>query len=301
MIHTHHLGLRQHYAVARASVEVDTAAGWISTGAPHLQFVPSRLVPKNVMAQSKWRLGEDGCAVRVKKWRITTDDSMEAAGVGSRNEAIDRADLGDVSLPTIQQLARAAAIIRATAGEHNVAIPDGAWQQVALWALDLTGAYGRVAAARHEWWMQCFLWHDGVQLDSRCEFGSAHLVDLFQRISSFVMAVARVRIRQYDVVHECGGARRAWRRQGGVEVGDDGRTYADTYLDDGFGLTCTDSKPLRGSAPGEPPVCVEAEPQRGGVRLCLHVGQSRPEVHLAIVRRTFQEAGRDIAVDKGSV
>lgn len=61
---------------------------------------------------------------------------------------------------------------------------------MALWALDLTSAYRRMAAARHEWWMQCFLWHAGVRLDSRCELGSVHLVDLFQRISSLVMAVA---------------------------------------------------------------------------------------------------------------
>lgn len=48
VVHTHHLGLRRHYEVARASVEADTAEGWISGGTRHLQFVPSRLVPKNV-------------------------------------------------------------------------------------------------------------------------------------------------------------------------------------------------------------------------------------------------------------
>ncbi|KAL3899694.1 MAG: hypothetical protein SGPRY_012601 [Prymnesium sp.] len=35
-----------------------------------------------------------------------------------------------------------------------------------------------------------------------------------------------------------------------------------------------------------------------GVSVGLLVGLSRPEMHLAIVRRTFQEAGWDIAVDK---
>lgn len=36
VLHTHHLGLREHFAVARASVESDTAEGWISAGTPHL-------------------------------------------------------------------------------------------------------------------------------------------------------------------------------------------------------------------------------------------------------------------------
>lgn len=62
-----------------------------------------------------------------------------------------------MSLPTVQQLARAAAIVRSTAAAWGVALPFGSLQRVALWALDLTSAYRRVAAARHEWWQQCFL------------------------------------------------------------------------------------------------------------------------------------------------
>lgn len=61
------------------------------------------------------RGGRCGRVVRVQKWRVTTDDSIAAAGADSRNEAIDRDDLGNVSLPTMQQLARAVAIVRATA------------------------------------------------------------------------------------------------------------------------------------------------------------------------------------------
>lgn len=157
VVHTHHLGLRQHYAVARESVNADSEAGWISAGSTHPLFVPSRLVPKTVVSQSKWRVGENGRVVRVQKWRVTTDDSIAAAGADSRNEAIDRDDLGNVSLPTMQQLARAVAIVRATAECWGVDLPSEALQHVAVWALDLTSAYRRVAAARHEWWLQCFL------------------------------------------------------------------------------------------------------------------------------------------------
>lgn len=38
---------------------------------------------------------------------------------------------------------------------------------------------------------------------------------------------------------------------------------------------------------------------RGGrVQVCLVAGVTRPEMHLAVVRATFQEAGWDIAVEK---
>ncbi|KAL3919671.1 MAG: hypothetical protein SGPRY_005546 [Prymnesium sp.] len=116
VVHTHHLGLRQHFEVARKSVEADTGKGWITRGSPHLMFVPSRLVPKNVISQSKWRMGDGGDAVRVQKWRVTTDDSKAAASTDSRNDEIDRAELGNVSLPTIQQLARASGCDRALGG-----------------------------------------------------------------------------------------------------------------------------------------------------------------------------------------
>ena len=101
--------------MARASVDADTSEGWISVGSPHLQFVPSRLVPKNVIAKSTWRLGSDGLATSVQKWRVTTDDSIAAPGADSRNDGIDRDEISNVRLPTVQQLARAAAVVRSTA------------------------------------------------------------------------------------------------------------------------------------------------------------------------------------------
>lgn len=72
---------------------------------------------------------------------------------------------------------------------------------MALWPLDLTNAFRELAAARHEKWMQQFVWVNGVRLDKRCLFGTKHLVDLFQRVSTFVMAVARERIGAYDARH----------------------------------------------------------------------------------------------------
>lgn len=137
-----------------------------------------------------------------------------------------------------------------------------------------------------------------MRLDHRWEFGSAHLVDLFQHISSFIMAVARVRIDAYDAAPPYGRARRAWQRYREKVTGDDRCSFADIYLNDGFGFTCTDGLPLRGVAAGRDRVAAELGMERGSVRLHLHVEHSWPEIHLAIVRRTFQEAGWEIATDK---
>ena len=51
---------------------------------------------------------------------------------------------------------------------------------------------------------------DGVRLDKRAVFGSAHLPDLFQRISALIVAYASRRIRAYDAAHPYTARRRAW-------------------------------------------------------------------------------------------
>ena len=78
---------------------------------------------------------------------------------------------------------------------------------MALLAIDLSDAYRMLAVARHELWLQGFVWGDGIRLDSRALFGSAHPVQLFQRISSIVLTVARVKIEEYDAQHPYTGAR----------------------------------------------------------------------------------------------
>lgn len=80
-------------------------------------------MPKNVVSLSKWWLDADGRAKRVQKWRVTTDDSIAVNSSDSRNYSMDRDDPGNVSLPRIQQLARAVEILRAVAARWGVAIP----------------------------------------------------------------------------------------------------------------------------------------------------------------------------------
>lgn len=65
----------------------------------------------------------------------------------------------------------------------------------------------RMAAARDEAWLQQFVWFDGVCKDTRCE---SHLVDLFQRVSSFAMTVATRLVARFDASHAYDSARRSW-------------------------------------------------------------------------------------------
>ncbi|KAL3931545.1 MAG: hypothetical protein SGPRY_001079 [Prymnesium sp.] len=88
---------------------------------------------------------------------------------------------------------------------------------------------------------------------------------------------------------------------GGREQGlDDECSFADIYLDDGFGMTCVGGEEDCRARPGEAArVSVFATIETGGrVRVRSVVGLARPEMHLAIVRATFQEASWDIAVEK---
>jgi len=301
VIFGHHGGLRTHYEPAKAVVDEDTAQGWVTLGTADLHTVPQRLVPRNVVSQRKWKIA-GGELVEVTKWRVATDDSMDAPLSASRNAGIDSTDISHIQLPTLRELGRAVAVLQSLSPSLEMHFSPSALQHVALWALDLSSAYRKLAAARHERWLQGFIWYDGVRTDSRCEFGSAHLVDLFERVSSFVLAVARRRIRQYDRLHPYTAARAAWcadRRGQGLTSTDP--TYSAIYLDDGFGATCLEpGEPMHGKPPGRPPVDVtvmwRAASQRLQLRLFVH--SSRAQMHLAIVRQTFNEAGWDVAVEK---
>jgi len=87
----HHGGVRKHEAVVRQAIGDDTARGWISQGSMHPFTVPVRLSPKNVAVQLKWKMVNDELT-QVAKYRVTTDDSYEAEGVGSRNGGMPAED-----------------------------------------------------------------------------------------------------------------------------------------------------------------------------------------------------------------
>ena len=211
-------------------------------------------------------------------------------------------------LPTPQTLAEAVAIVKSVAADMGVQASRAALEKVALWAIDLTHAYRMLAVQRSEWPQQAYVWLDGVRLDKRCVFGTASMVNLFQRVSSFALAVAQERIRAYDRQHPYPEARQQWSawRARHLSDADGGSPAVSTiYLDDGLGLSVHgETEPLRGRADGgERPVhaATHCEPgASGGVHVALMVfaDLSRGQTHLAIVERTFQQAGWDIAASK---
>ena len=302
----HHGGLRHNWQPALDSITNDTAAGWMTPARLDLRSVPARLVPKNVAIQRKWTIGRWRELLRKLKYRVTTDDSIEPVegevSVDSRNVAIDRSHWGGAALPGPRTLAEAVAIIKSISIDMGWRASHAVLEQVALWALDLSNAYRELAVARTEQWQQCFVWAGGVKLDLRCVFGAAHMVDFFQRVSTFVLAVARERIRQYDGAFPYSASREAWRaHRAHLGAHGDDAAFASIYLDDGSGaVPLAVGESLRGRAPSQTELVrahVAVDPG-GRVRLSLFNDMSRAQAHLQIVRDTFREAGWDIAEDK---
>ena len=98
-----------------------------------------------------------------------------------------------MDLPAPQTLAQAVAIARSVAQAMGIRASASVYERIALWALDLSDAYREIEVNRSEWWQQGFIWYDGVRLDMRCVFGSAHMPGFFQRVSTFVLAIAAYR------------------------------------------------------------------------------------------------------------
>lgn len=296
----HHGGLRANFGAAEAAISADVEAGFVRRGRRDPWVVPSVMVARNCVERKQWKL-VDGELRRVVKYRVTTDDSISADGETSRNDGIDRDDWERAGLPGPRTLGEAVAIVKAVATEMGIQASPAALERIALWALDLSHAYRMLAVQRREWGQQCYVWYDGVRLDLRCLFGTAHMVEFFERVSFFVLAVAQRRIAEYDAQHPYNSARSAWARWREALLGSEGAKCAESYiyLDDGHGFTCLDpGEELDGGNPDVPVrASVHVEPG-GRVSMMMFACASRPRVHLDIVRRTFVEAGWGIAADK---
>ena len=298
----HHKGLRDNFAIADESVEADRERGFITAGSSHLKVVPSIMVPKNCVERRVWRLDAAGKLTRKIKWRVSTDDSISIEGEVSRNDGMDAESWENPGLPSPRSLAEMVAITKSCAHSMGLSATQFELERIALWAFDLSHAYRELAINRAELGQQCFLWWDGVRLDLRCEFGSAHMVDYFQRVTSFVLAVGRFRIQEYEQQHPFSRNREAWLRWRKETCGiDQGCGQSVIYLDDGLGLTVLgQGEPLTGA------VDFTARPVKtgfgmqpdGSIKLNCYVNQSRAQVDLAIMRATFQEAGWGIAIEK---
>ena len=108
------------------------------------------------------------------------------------------------------------------------------------------------------------------------------MVDLFQRVTSFVLAVGQFRIREYEQQHPPSPARQAWRAWRREHCGvDAGYSQSTIYLDDGLGLSILpQGAPLEGhpSFGCEPTKAMAGVEPDGSVKLSLFVNKSKAQV-----------------------
>ena len=303
----HHGGLRQHYAEAAAAIEADRDLGFITAGRSRPQVFPFIAVARNCIRRQQWKL-RDGKLTKVTKWRVTTDDSISVDGETSRNDGIDPDEWGRAGLPSGMTLAEAVAIVKAVCADMGVTASAAALEQITLWALDLSHAYRELLVQRAEWGQQCYVWADGIRLDLRCLFGTASMVEFFQRVTTFVLAVAQRRVREFDAQHPYSHARQAWlawreaqKSAGGAEGQHCDASFV--YIDDIFGL-CVEGNAgspelvVATSTHLEPP---QSESTGWRVALRCFAELNRPKVHLRIMADTFVEAGWGVAVEKSQL
>ena len=322
----HHGGLRANFAPAAAAVEADLNNGFTKPGRPHPWVIPSIMVARNCVKRSLWRIVK-GKLAQIIKWRVTTDDTIEAkAAPGeppftSRNNGMDSDTWFRTGLPNARSLPEAMAILRSVCEEMGIETSEVALERIAAWALDLCHAYRMLSVQRAEWGQQCFIWFDGVRLDLRCLFGTASMVEFFQRVSTFVLAVGRRRIREYDEQHPYSAPRQAWRVWRDAEI-DSGSprgstertdcTAAVIYIDDALGLSVHgEGEPITGrldsaALPVLASIHVESDVDSGGkesarVKLFLFAEMSRGQTHLSLMSDSFREAGWGVVDEKNQL
>lgn len=284
----HHQGLMRNFEPARASVDKDTARGWITTGEPLPPVMPPRVVAKNCVKVLKWKVDVlTALLTEVVKWRVTTDDGLSPDGTTPRNDGIDRLEWADVKLGRPQTLAEAVAIAKARARALGVHLAQLEAERIVLWTIDLSDAYRILVVHYSELWQQQFVWLDGIRLDARCVFGAAHMVGFFQRLSSFVLRVAAYRLDRYDAVFPISAARRAWVELRQRSIGGRQRSrFEMIYLDDAAGLLAL-----------PPDMRLHACNRRESI----YVSQSSAQATVRIVAGTFIQAGWKVSWPKVQV
>ena len=310
----HHGGLRKNFEHAAKAIAKDTDAGFVRRGRADPWTFPFIATARNCVERRQWKMSAEGLH-QVVKWRVSTDDTIAVDEEVSRNNGIDASMWARAGLPVPQTLAEAVAIAKSVVEEMGFTASHVVLERIALYLLDLVGAYRVLLVQRREWGQQSYVWIDGIRVDLRCLFGTASMVEFFQRVTSFVLAVAKRRIREFDTQHPYSPARCAWKawREQNVQRHPDPMAHADAsacadsyiYLDDGFGFVpLGPNEQLHGRAdfsarPVDASMHVEPGPSGAArVVVLLFSGRSRPEVHLGITEKTFQEAGWEIALEK---
>lgn len=205
----HHKGVMQHAQAVGKVIAAELEDEWVAPPVAHLPFVPIRCLPRNVVMQQRARVRE-GVVEYYDKPRITQDSSDGAEA--SVNAGVAGAERS-VELPTVQHLARAAAIIEGAGDESTHA---------QIYCVDATSAFRFCPLQHLDLWTQAFCWWSlaadgslttGVCVDRRMAFGGTYSPNRFQRISRFIGACAGRLHRSLDEDQPPPAAARRWQVQ----------------------------------------------------------------------------------------
>ena len=277
-------------------VQHDVSRGWTDAAIEHLPFVPCRVIPRNVVMNLKYRMGDGGGMERFWKPRVTTDDSFPHDG-SSMNDATARIET-TTELPTPQHLALALAIILDATKRNCTGV--GA----VLWGLDFSDAYRMCPVQKAEHWAQCFVWTGGVLVERRGVFGAAWMPNRFQRLACLAMAVATRQIEEFDEAVPPPQAIRRWseeRKKRGLGDADAVARFSQIYIDDSLGVSLDDVVNL-------PPDWAHIHPRDGETRAVEATTRAvggapahpyaRGAVHARIAATTYSALGFNISIAK---
>ena len=245
----HHQGLAEHVARVDAIIHAELDEEWLSAPLLTLPFVPSRVLPRNVIMQDRVRVDAQGRAEHYQKPRITTDasdggDESPNAGVSFHERT--------VSLTTVHELATAAAIVDSSTVPHHPA-EGGDRVRAGLFAVDLEAAFRFLPLQVADLWTQVLLWDvggsPGYIVDHRLCFGGAYAVNRFQRFSLLYTAWSQAQIAAFDAAYPPPRAIEPWvarrrelQQRGALPPGDSQLQprYSKPYIDDATGVALCD-------------------------------------------------------------
>ena len=83
----------------------------------------------------------------------------------------------------------------------------------AAYAVDISNAYPTLPEQRLDWWMQCFLWDDGIHIAYRVTFGGASFPQGFSRVLAVPAWAIRMEIAQFEATTVQPAGEAAWVRR----------------------------------------------------------------------------------------
>ena len=232
-----HMSALMNIPMASEKLDKIVQSGWGFAG--ELPAWPIRACPYGLVDESE-RAGKP-------KWRLTNDLSWPPPmgcpdGVGgyveSLNASMKRSLWPQGKLAKVSELAEAAAIMR-LAG-----VP------VKLWKFDCEAFYKRMGRQTAQLWRVAMVREEGIQVDTRCCFGSAADAAKCCRVSNFLLHHVKAAMEKVDLDFPPVDKKiLAWQERRAAIAARDGYAMgrftaagvAAVYIDDGLGVSFDDA------------------------------------------------------------